>query len=442
MVAAGQGADRRGERLRFGAQLAPVAFGHLLLRGVVDDAAGGDLVQGCSRGVGLDVLDEVQSEHLAVLGDVGQTVVDGLPHGGGGDLLAVLIDVSGDVGAPGAPEQAHGQFRASGSHEASEPDDLSAPQRQGGVVDDGPGGVDGVVSGPVFDPEHFLLYMRSVFGEPAGQLAPHHETDDLVLVDGAFSVQWGGADGAAVPDDGGAVGDTGHLRQLVGDHHHGDAAFAQPPHEVEQVGGVVVVEGGGGLIENEQAHVFGQGLGDLHQLLLADAEVRHTGLRTDVQADLLKQFGGHLIGGIPVDYTAGSLLVAHEDVLGHRQVRAECQLLVDDDDAEGLGVADRAEFTDLAVVDDVAVIGTAGPDPGQHVHQGGFAGAVLAADGQDLAATDLQVDVIQGLEGAEGLGYVPHLQNRVRGRRRFLRGRGGTRGLGVGGHYSPTSAAV
>ena len=42
--------------------------------------------------------------------------------------------------------------------------------------------------------------------------------------------------------------------------------------QAEQVRGVAVVERRRRLVEDEQPHVLGQRLGDLHQLLLADAE--------------------------------------------------------------------------------------------------------------------------------------------------------------------------
>ena len=67
-----------------------------------------------------------------------------------------------------------------------------------------------------------------------------------------------------------------------------------------------------------------------------------------------QQLGGLGVGPVPVDQAAAGPLVAEEDVLGDRQVRAERQLLVDDDDAALLAVADAGELARLAVEDDLA----------------------------------------------------------------------------------------
>ena len=48
----------------------------------------------------------------------------------------------------------------------------------------------------------------------------------------------------------------------------------------------------------------------------------------------------------------------------------------------------------LAVVDDLAVVAAGRVDPGQHLHQRRLAGAVLTADRVDLAAADVQGDVL------------------------------------------------
>ena len=50
-------------------------------------------------------------------------------------------------------------------------------------------------------------------------------------------------------------------------------------------------------------------------------------------------------------------------------------------------------------------------DARQHLHQGGFARAVLADDGVDLALFDAEIDVRQGLHAGEGLGDVTHLED-------------------------------
>ena len=53
----------------------------------------------------------------------------------------------------------------------------------------------------------------------------------------------------------------------------GDALGAEREQTIEQRRAVGLVEAGGRLVEDQQPHLLGQRLGDLHQLLLADAEI-------------------------------------------------------------------------------------------------------------------------------------------------------------------------
>ena len=97
--------------------------------------------------------------------------------------------------------------------------------------------------------------------------------------------------------------------------------------------GVVVVEGGRRLVEDQQLHVLGERLRDLHELLLADAELTDRGRRVLAQAHPLQQLGRLGVGLVPVDQPAADDLVAEEQVLRHRQGRDEGEFLMDDDDA-------------------------------------------------------------------------------------------------------------
>ena len=178
--------------------------------------------------------------------------------------------------------------------------------------------------------------------------------------------------------------------------------------------GVLVVEGRGRLVEDQQLHALRQRLRDLDQLLLADADVLDLGGRVLLQADAREQLLRLLVGLVPVDEADRALdLVVEEDVLGDRQVRAERQLLVDDDDALRLAVAQVVEVHGLVLEDDLALVGAGRVDAGEHLHEGGLAGAVLAADRVDLAALDLERDVLQGLDARERLRDGPHLEDVV-----------------------------
>ena len=158
-------------------------------------------------------------------------------------------------------------------------------------------------------------------------------------------------------------------------------------------------------------HFLAQRLGDLDQLLLADADIGDQRLGVFLEADLLEQRAGARLVGVPVDDAEPGVLVAEEDVLGDRQHRHQRKLLVDDDDAEMLAVVDAFEMAILAAIDDRAVIGAGRIDARQHLHQRRLAGAVLADHGMDLALLDAEVDVRQRFHARERLGDVAHLED-------------------------------
>ena len=65
----------------------------------------------------------------------------------------------------------------------------------------------------------------------------------------------------------------------------------------------------------------------------------------------------------------------------------------------------------LIAVDHVAFIGTVGVDAAEDVHQRGFARAVLAAQGVDLALGHLDIHVVQRLHAGEYFGDVLHFED-------------------------------
>src|SRR5699024_10059007 len=58
----------------------------------------------------------------------------------------------------------------------------------------------------------------------------------------------------------------------------------------------------------------------------------------------------------------------------------------------------------------------------QHLHQGGFAGAILAEQGVDFAAGNGEINAIAGLESVEILAQAAHIKQRPSGniRRHYI----------------------
>ena len=86
---------------------------------------------------------------------------------------------------------------------------------------------------------------------------------------------------------------------------------------------------------------------------------------------------------------------------------------MDNGDARVLRLLNVFEFTNFSVDHEIAGVGAFWIDTGENVHQCGFARAVFADQCVDLAAPDLQVDVVQRSYAREFLGDVSHFENIV-----------------------------
>ena len=159
----------------------------------------------------------------------------------------------------------------------------------------------------------------------------------------------------------------------------------------------------GGLVQDQQAGVLGEGLGDLDELLAGDAELADWLVEVDVQADPVQGCLGDAAHLLAVDHAEPLGGAAQRDVLGDAELRHQVQLLVDGGDAVALGGLDVGELDGLAVDEDAA--GVRLVDAGHHLDQRGLAGAVLAEEHLDLAGADLHGDVVDDGDRAEGFAH-------------------------------------
>ena len=250
-------------------------------------------------------------------------------------------------------------------------------------------------------------------GEAVLHLTADHAADDPVLADVVRALVQR-FDGFAVPQDGDVIRHIGDLVDLVGDEDGGHALLLEFQQQVQQRLGVLLVEGGGGLVQDHEAGVLGQSLGDLHQLLLADADILDQGFGGFGQADDLQIFRCLGMGLVPVDGKFFSLFVPQEHVFPDAHIGHQRQLLVDDDDAFFFAVLDFGELAYFSVVYDVSAVAAVGIPAAEHVHQRGLSRAVFADQGVDAAPLHGKVDVVKGLDPREFLGDPPHFQNVVR----------------------------
>ena len=188
-----------------------------------------------------------------------------------------------------------------------------------------------------------------------GHLASDHALDDAPLAD-LLRVAVDRLDRRAVTDDGDLVGDLREFVQFVRNDDRGDALRLELDEQPQQRVAVGFVEAGGRLVEDQQLDLLGERLGDLDQLLLADAQIGDEGVRRFLEADFGQEFARAAERHAPVDDAHPGRLVAEEDVFGNRQERHERQLLVNDDDAEMLAVGDARKAPLLALIDNLSLV--------------------------------------------------------------------------------------
>ena len=206
--------------------------------------------------------------------------------------------------------------------------------------------------------------------------------------------------------DGDRVGVLEDLVELVGDEDHGRLAGRQLAQRGEQLVDLVGNEHGRGLVEDQDLGTAVEHLEDLDPLLLADTEVGHELVGIDLQPVAAAEGADPAAGGVSGEHRPARLAAEH-DVLPHREVVGEHEVLEDHADA----VADRRrrgpEVLHLAVDEDRSLVGLMGAV--QRLHQRRLAGAVLADDGVDRAAADLEVDAVVGDDAGEALDDVAQL---------------------------------
>ena len=219
------------------------------------------------------------------------------------------------------------------------------------------------------------------------------------------------ADGAAAVDDRDAVADGGHLAQLVGDEDDRIAALAQAVEHAVELFHLLRRQQRGRLVQDERLAALVEGAQDLHPLLHPDRQRADDGVGIDLQPVLVAQLLDPFAGLLAVEDDAGALR-AENDVLRDGEAGNEHEVLVDHGQPGEHGIARVVEADRLAVDADLPLVRVV--QPKEDVHQGRFAGAVLAEQGVDLALAHGELDPIVGDDAGEPLDDPPHLD---RGRR-------------------------
>ena len=212
----------------------------------------------------------------------------------------------------------------------------------------------------------------------------------------------------AIAQHGDAIADVQHLLQAVGDEDDGYAAIAQLADDVEERLHLGFAQCRGRLVHDEHAHVTRDRLGNLDHLLLGNGERAHQRSRPQVHAHAIQDGARLPFQFRPADEERWSRFAPDEDVLHHGEIGHQVQFLVDDGDAQLLGMVGVVDLNRLSAKQDFAAVRHV--DAGENFHQRRFAGAVLPDQAQDFARAHMKADILQRLNTWEGLADIFHPQ--------------------------------
>ena len=235
------------------------------------------------------------------------------------------------------------------------------------------------------------------------QVLSHHLRHQLQLRQlrhGIFAHQF------SVAQHGNPVADLINLFQEVGHKDDAHAAALQIAHQLEQHVHFLVIQGGSGLVQDQNLAVHIHGPSDGHHLLHRQGAAGELLFGPRGDPKILQDFGSFLLIVLPVDY--GPLRPANEHILRHRQIRAQGDFLVYGADARVLGILRRMNRGfpfDSLNMNAASVLFI---DAGQHFDQGGFSRAVFSHQGMNFSPPQRKIHVIEGSGAGKQLADSPH----------------------------------
>ena len=194
------------------------------------------------------------------------------------------------------------ELAAAGAHQAIDAEDLAPAERQRDVVDRKAAG--GARQGDVLGAEHLGAdRMADRLGEVLGVRADHL-ADDPGDVDIRHALLAGDA---PVAQHGDEVADADQLLQAMRDVDDGDAARLEVGDDTEEDFDLGGAQGRGRLVHDQDAGVLRHRLGDLDELLLADAQLLDRRARIDARLQALQQRAGppFLLAMVDAEAAAG-----------------------------------------------------------------------------------------------------------------------------------------
>ena len=198
----------------------------------------------------------------------------------------------------------------------------------------------------------------------------------------------------------------------MGNENKGDAVALEPLHDAEQRLALVLRQGGGRLIHNNQLRVIGQRLADFNHLHFCSAHAPQR-IRGAKEGDLkavqqLLRLPDQLLA-IDDSGLADLRLTPDKNVFSHAHVWHKAQLLKDHGDALSQCLMDRQRgwLKVFSVEPDRSGVCAMRAD--QDLHQCRFPGAVFSHQCVQRSLPDLQINMMQNLYTGKAFADVIHL---------------------------------
>jgi hypothetical protein len=209
-----------------------------------------------------------------------------------------------------------------------------------------------------------------------------------------------------------AVRDLENLFEPVRDVDNADTGLPQLRDDTKQRARLGFCQRRGRLVEDEQLRVQRERLGNLDHLLLGGRKILQQRGRLDRESDARQQRAGLRVefrAVNPAPPTHG--LARGEDVFGDAERAEETALLKNDGDAELLRRVFTGDINIFAIIEFNRSL-VRSIDPGEDVHQGAFARAILPNQRMNLPGVNIELNVSQCMDTGESFVDSAHSQHR------------------------------
>ncbi len=230
-------------------------------------------------------------------------------------------------------------------------------------------------------------------------VATDHARDELIMGQLAHVLE--GPHVTTVLEHRHRIADAKHLFHAVADVEHHFALVSQAGDDRHQTVDFPGRQATGGLVESNDVGTTRQGLGDFHQLALAEGQATDFFLGVDFVGQAFEQRQRLLAQHATIDQAETRRQMAEKQVFSDGHFRHQVQFLVNHCHTTGDAVSGAFErhrlFADLQVAA-ARDVGTA-----QDLEQRGLAGAVFTHQGMDLPRMGNETDIGQRLHAGKGL---------------------------------------